>query len=101
MKVIDERLKQSLRDTMECEWCHRRGPVDVAHTFSRGAGQCDIACNLVALCRLCHSSNHSGHEPTMEQLASIAVKREVWRHRSNTSRKVWDVAVDGTVEQSL
>lgn len=102
MRVIDRDLLKRFAQAPRCEFCHRAGPVDGAHIYSRGAGRVDIAENLCSLCRCCHSLSHNGQEPTREQLLEIAAKREgttaekitekVNGLRNETSFKAWEIS---------
>lgn len=78
MKKAVPELMERFRRKRRCEWCNCPLPngADPAHIFSRGAGQVDIAGNLVALCRKDHNRNHAGLEPTPKQLLALAAKRE-------------------------
>jgi hypothetical protein len=111
MKVIDPVLLAEFAKPGRCEFCGRSCPSgrDPAHIFSRGAGRVDIACNLVSLCRHCHSMSHAGEVPTRRDLMCIAAMREkmtpeairdrVWRLRADRSHKVWNVYVRGGVDE--
>jgi hypothetical protein len=103
MRIENERLLAEFRHAARCEWCGKRTPqgCDPAHLFSRGAGRVDVRDNLAALCRECHTKQHAGNEPTVEQLLVLVAKREgktpqtirnkIARIRRDTSKKVWVV----------
>lgn len=111
MKVIDPVLLAEFAKPGRCEFCGRSCPSgrDPAHIFSRGAGRVDIACNLVSLCRHCHSMSHGGEVPTRRDLMCIAAMREgipvqevedtVMRLRREKKYKVWNVSERGDVEE--
>lgn len=78
MRIIDESLLDIFRHKTKCHWCGlRTDGCDPAHAFSRGAGRLDIAINLIALCRECHTANHAGHIMRCDLLAIIAVREGV------------------------
>lgn len=70
-----------------CEWCGRMGQTDCAHALSRGAGGPTVECNLVALCRRCHTMNHNGQRPTKEDLLALLAMRE--GYPSAEALRVW------------
>ena len=80
MRLVDEAALAECRARERCEWCGHKGKTDAAHIFSKGAGRVDIACNLVSLCRACHSLSHAGAEPNMDQLITLASRREGVRY---------------------
>ena len=80
MKIPNPDLLAEIRATQRCEWCGRRGPVDVEHTYARGLGDArriDSRLVCMALCREHHSIAGSGHgEPSKAQLKALIAKRE-------------------------
>jgi hypothetical protein len=57
MKIINPDCLARFRAFRYCEWCGKRGSVDVHHLYRRGHGagsRLDIPINLLALDRLCH-----------------------------------------------
>ncbi len=102
MKVINKALLREFRLMKNCAWCKRRvEECDPAHIYSRGAGRVDVRCNLVNLCRECHTRSGAGHSPTRDELLAIAGKRDgktpdeitemIYRIRRDTKCKVWIV----------
>lgn len=76
--------------TARCENCNwERGRLDVAHCYSKGAGQVDALWNTCFLCRTCHSSSHSGNTPTRDDMLAIAAKREGVAVASITAAVYW------------
>lgn len=73
MRVVNEDLLASFRQKKRCERCLRGTPsgADPHHLFARGAGRADIACNLMALCRICHDAFHLGKIKRAELLAIV------------------------------
>ena len=89
--IRDDRLKE-IRMSGRCAWCLKKvQEVDPAHIFSRGAGRVDAACNLVPLCRWCHTrsenANHwNGERPNRDDLLAIVrVKQGV------SANAVWEL----------
>jgi len=74
MMVVNRHLTRSFLRRGKCRFCGK-GPINLVghHLFSKGAGQLDLSCNLIALglepwdCP-CHTAHHDGNEPTFEQL---------------------------------
>lgn len=107
VRVINDKLLREFRMMGVCAWCNRRFPeVDPAHIYSRGAGRVDIRCNIVNLCRKCHTTSGTANEgngqhPNRQDLLEISAKREgmtpdeitetVFRIRRDTKCKVWVV----------
>lgn len=52
LKLIKELKEHS------CVTCFKKGPNDVHHITTRGAGGDDIPSNLITLCRQCHIKLH-------------------------------------------
>lgn len=86
MRYENEKTLDLFRGPGTCEWCLRFCPVrEPAHIFARGmggGGRLDVRINLVALGSTklfacpCHTNNHSGHEPTQNDLIFIVARRE-------------------------
>lgn len=78
MIIEDQQLIVEFRCKRKCEWCGKKtdAGLDPAHIFSRGAGRVDHRWNMAALCRVCHTNNHAGHEPTHYDLLAIVAARE-------------------------
>ncbi len=74
MRIHDPDTLERFRN-MPCEVCGHSRPNDPHHVRTKGAGQIDAPWNLVALCRLHHSSHHYGGQPTTETCLSIICKR--------------------------
>ena len=102
MIVRHKSLLKEFQDTGRCEHCGKRGPVDAAHIYSVGAGRVDIRQNIVALCRVCHTRQHtSNRNPSKGRLLIIAARREgcrpreiqekVYRLRACDLCKVWEI----------
>lgn len=83
MTILDPDLLQTMRGAGRCSWClawcQRLEP---AHIFTRGCGggsRIDLAVNVVPLGSAfdcgCHVENHAGHEPTTENLLTVAAQR--------------------------
>ncbi len=79
MKVIDDALLQTFRDSPKCEWCKaaNRGDIHPHHLVARGmggGGRLDMAVNLIALCWRCHGMVHTGHIQQCDLVAVIAAR---------------------------
>ncbi len=90
MIVENESLLREFRGPGKCEWCGKQCRTrEAAHIFAKGmggGGRLDVRINLVGLglggwvgvraeCN-CHSSHHTGHEPSKRQLMERAAERE-------------------------
>ncbi len=82
MRVLRPSTLALFRGKLYCEWCGLPSRCEPNHLYSRGSGQLDIRCNLVALCGVfaggknCHNEFHNGHEPDWDQLIVLIAKRE-------------------------
>ena len=87
MKIEKRKVLDKFRDMTICEWpdckfCNNRRirtGLDPAHISARGTGdhkRLDIPCNLVALCRGAHTSQHNSNKPSRMFLFEIAAARE-------------------------
>ncbi len=76
MRLHDTKLLARVRACRTCAWCGKRRMVHAAHLMSRGAGQVDIAGNVLPLCVDHHSHSHDGNSPTTSELFKIAGQRE-------------------------
>lgn len=75
MKIVDEKLLAEFRSKGQCELCLRKCyPLDPHHLWTRGAGRLDIRCNLISLCRVCHSEVE--HKQAKERILEIVCRRE-------------------------
>jgi hypothetical protein len=92
VKVIDPKLLKSVRlRPCEVEGCEHPTPAESHHVYTRGAGQIDLPCNLIALCHAHHYSHHYNGTPSTADLLAIVARREgvsvediqqtVWRYR--------------------
>ncbi len=77
MVIEDPDVLAFERQPGPCCWCGRPCPFgrDPMHILSRGAGQVDVACNVIGGCRACHSSSHGGNEPTTIDLLAVSAVR--------------------------
>lgn len=84
MKIpVNKKLREELVTRKRCEWCREASQdgLDPAHVIGKGAGGPYIRCNMVSLCRRCHSASHNsniGNEvrPDTRDLLEIAGNRE-------------------------
>lgn len=65
MRIVDETLLDVFRQSPRCEWCRLLTPTgcDPHHIHAKGfggGGRLDVAINLIALCRECHTLVHGG-----------------------------------------
>ena len=74
MRIVDEQMLQRFRTAPRCEICRKVKLIEPHHIHTRGAGRLDISCNLISLCRECHSCIDNAHGKAM-CLAYVA-KRE-------------------------
>lgn len=92
MRVENPDLLTYFRSRPACELCGLPTPFGTHphHVHTRGAGQLDIALNLVALDPACHQLVHAGKVPRQRLLEVVAeregvlpeeVERAVWRLR--------------------
>jgi hypothetical protein len=78
MRIDNPKLLAEFRKKARCEWCGVRSDTgrDPAHIICRGAGGPDIRCNLLSLCRACHSESHAGDHPSYFEMLDVASRRE-------------------------
>jgi hypothetical protein len=107
VKVIDPKLLKSVRlRPCEVEGCEHPTPAESHHVYTRGAGQIDLPCNLIALCHAHHYSHHYNGTPSTADLLAIVARREdttveaiqetIWRlRRTGKDGKALREDVDG------
>src|ERR1700734_1493026 len=78
MRIDNPKLLAEFRKKARCEWCGVRSDTgrDPAHIIGRGAGGPDIRCNLVSLCRQCHTESHTGGYPSYFDMLAVVSRRE-------------------------
>lgn len=74
MILKDETLLAMVKAEGRCCWCRRARPTDPHHVMTKGAGQVDIAGNLVPLCRECHTCLHDGNICDFDLLLMAALR---------------------------
>ena len=75
MTIKDETVLDRFR-AMPCEWCHRAGPSDPHHLWSKNGGRLDCTFAVASLCRWDHSRHHNGERPNLDDLLDIVALRE-------------------------
>lgn len=82
MKIINNKLLATFRQTPACEICHDRARCQPHHIICRGAGggrRLDVRINLVAVCVFCHARLHGGSGGQVlrvEELLTLVAHRE-------------------------
>ena len=79
MIVINEKVLDRFRRASRCEFCGEMRSTEPAHIIARGLGggsRLDIALNLVALDRKCHTNSHATGVPSRLDMLGAVVRRE-------------------------
>jgi len=86
MKITKEdnaALHYELIHSLKCGWCNKPTPqgCDPAHLIGNAAGGSFLRCNMIAICRNCHSTSHnanSGNQqhPNPKDLLKKVAQRE-------------------------
>ncbi len=63
-KFDNAKLHNELIYAGKCGWCDKRltTGADPAHLIGNGAGGSFLRCNMIALCRECHTTSHNANE---------------------------------------
>lgn len=79
MRIIHEPTLDRFRQPRTCEYCFKACSSPDPHHLSAkgmgGGGRIDLACNLISLCRECHTSLHDGNIDRAE-LLNVVARRE-------------------------
>ena len=78
MRIINEKLLDTMRGAGRCEYCNEPCHREPHHLWAKGmggAGRLDIAINLIGLCRECYQGFNAGNIQKCDLLAIVA-KRE-------------------------